>query len=80
MMDFLVKLAQIHETFRLAELQALAILEDVKLEVLQYSDQVCLPTPTLSTTQYTVATLCFRSFGNDTMSSPLSALCGSVLL
>jgi tRNA G10 N-methylase Trm11 len=36
-MDYLVRFTQTHETFRLAEIEALAVLEGIKLEVLSYS-------------------------------------------
>lgn len=36
-MEYLIRLTQIHETFRLAELRALAVLEDIDLEILSYS-------------------------------------------
>lgn len=47
-MDFLIKFAQTHESFRLAEIEALAVVEGVDLTVVDYSDQVrllpcCLP-------------------------------------
>lgn len=35
-MEYLVRLIQIHEDFRLAELQALAELNNVQLEILSY--------------------------------------------
>ncbi|KAG8409457.1 hypothetical protein J3459_017493 [Metarhizium acridum] len=37
-MDFIIKFAQAHESFRVAEIQALAVIESVDLEVLEYSD------------------------------------------
>lgn len=36
-MDFLIKFAQVHETFRLPEIEALAIVQGVDMKVLQYS-------------------------------------------
>ncbi|KAI5462920.1 S-adenosyl-L-methionine-dependent methyltransferase [Mariannaea sp. PMI_226] len=36
-MDFLIKFAQVHETFRLPEIEALAIVEGLDLKVLHYS-------------------------------------------
>ncbi len=39
-MDFLVKFAQIHETFRLAELEALATLEGIDLVIKSYDSDV----------------------------------------
>jgi tRNA (guanine10-N2)-methyltransferase len=39
-MDFFIKFAQVHETFRLPEIQALAIVEDVNLTVLEYDTSV----------------------------------------
>ncbi|POR39005.1 tRNA (Guanine(10)-N2)-methyltransferase [Tolypocladium paradoxum] len=38
-MDFLIKFAQTHESFRLAEIEALAAVEGVDLTVIDYSDQ-----------------------------------------
>jgi tRNA G10 N-methylase Trm11 len=40
-MDFFIKFAQVHETFRLPEIQALAIVENVDLTVLEYDESVC---------------------------------------
>lgn len=40
-MEYLIRLVQIHETFRLPELQSLATLEGVALEIVEYSDDVC---------------------------------------
>lgn len=42
-MDYMIRLTQIHETFRLAELRALAHIENVKLEILSYSPIVTGP-------------------------------------
>lgn len=39
-MLFLIKFAQAHETFRIPEIKALAILENVELEVVDYSEEV----------------------------------------
>ncbi|KAG5932851.1 hypothetical protein E4U59_007260 [Claviceps monticola] len=39
MMNFLIKFAQTHESFRLAEIQALAELEGVDLTIVDYSDE-----------------------------------------
>ncbi|KAI4720305.1 tRNA guanosine-2'-O-methyltransferase [Aureobasidium sp. EXF-10727] len=38
-MEYLIRLAQMHETFRRPELEALAVLRNVELEILEYSDQ-----------------------------------------
>ncbi|ODA76655.1 hypothetical protein RJ55_07926 [Drechmeria coniospora] len=38
-MDFLIKFAQAHQSFRLAEIQALAVVEDVDLTVVEYSHE-----------------------------------------
>jgi tRNA (guanine10-N2)-methyltransferase len=40
-MEFLVRLAQFHPTFRKPELEALARLADVDIEFLEYSEYVC---------------------------------------
>lgn len=42
MPDYLVRFVQIHESFRIPELRALATLQRVELEVLKYSEYVCL--------------------------------------
>ena len=42
-MEYMVRFAQSHETFRLAEIEALAVLEGIKLEVLSYSLTVSTP-------------------------------------
>jgi tRNA (guanine10-N2)-methyltransferase len=39
-MDYLVKFAQVHEDFRLAELKAIAEAEGIELIVIEYSDEV----------------------------------------
>jgi len=38
-MEYLIRLAQMHETFRRPELEALAVLHNVDLEILEYSDE-----------------------------------------
>ncbi|QUC20653.1 uncharacterized protein UV8b_04894 [Ustilaginoidea virens] len=38
-MECLIKFAQTHETFRLAEIQAIAVLEDVALEIVEYTNE-----------------------------------------
>ncbi|KAI5209656.1 tRNA guanosine-2'-O-methyltransferase [Aureobasidium subglaciale] len=38
-MEYLIRLAQMHETFRKPELEALAVLHNVDLKILEYSDQ-----------------------------------------
>ncbi|OTA84871.1 hypothetical protein M434DRAFT_400295 [Hypoxylon sp. CO27-5] len=38
-MEYLIRFSQSHETFRLAEIQALAIVEGVNLEVISYSEE-----------------------------------------
>ena len=39
-MEYMIRFTQVHETFRLAEIEALAVLEGIKLEVLSYSPSV----------------------------------------
>ena len=39
-MEYLIRLAQMHETFRRPELEALVVLHNVDLEILEYSDEV----------------------------------------
>ena len=41
-MDFLVRFVQIHESFRKPEIEALAVLANVNVEFLHYSETVCL--------------------------------------
>lgn len=40
MMEYLVRMAQIHETFRVPELRALARIEGIEMEVVEYDDDV----------------------------------------
>ena len=42
-MEYLVRFSQSHESFRIAEIEALASLEGVELEVVSYIKDVCLP-------------------------------------
>ena len=39
-MEYLVRLIQVHETFRVPELESLAQLEGVDLKIVEYSDDV----------------------------------------
>jgi len=39
-MEYMIRFTQVHETFRLAEIKALAVLENIALEVLSYSPSV----------------------------------------
>ncbi|KAI2617687.1 tRNA guanosine-2'-O-methyltransferase TRM11 [Hypomontagnella submonticulosa] len=39
MMEYLIRFSQSHESFRLAEIQALAVVEGIDLEVISYSDE-----------------------------------------
>jgi len=39
-MEYVIRFTQVHETFRLAEIEALALLEGISLEVLSYSPSV----------------------------------------
>ncbi|KAI0160865.1 tRNA guanosine-2'-O-methyltransferase TRM11 [Hypoxylon sp. FL1284] len=39
MMEYLIRFSQSHETFRLAEIQSLAVVEGVDLEIISYSDE-----------------------------------------
>ncbi len=41
-MEFLIRFAQAHETFRRPELEALAIVHGISLEIVEYSEYVCL--------------------------------------
>lgn len=40
-MDYIIRLVQIHETFRKPEIQALAVLANINVEFLVYSEYVC---------------------------------------
>lgn len=40
-MEYLVRFVQVHESFRKPELEALAVLANVNLEFLSYSEYVC---------------------------------------
>ena len=40
MMEYMIRFTQVHETFRLAEIEALAVLEGINLEVLSYNPSV----------------------------------------
>jgi len=40
-MEYLVRFVQVHESFRRSELEALAVLANVNVEVLFYSEYVC---------------------------------------
>ena len=39
-MEYMIRLTQVHETFRLAEIKALAVLEGIPLEILSYTPSV----------------------------------------
>ena len=39
-MDYLIRFVQFHPSFRIAELEALAKLHEIELEVLEYSEYV----------------------------------------
>lgn len=41
-MEYMIRFTQCHETFRLAEIEALAVFEGIKLEVLSYSLDVSI--------------------------------------
>lgn len=41
-MDYLIRLVQVHESFREAEVRALAHLASIDLEIIEYSEYVCL--------------------------------------
>lgn len=41
-MEYLVRLVQVHESFRISELESLAVLANVNVEILFYSEYVCL--------------------------------------
>ncbi len=39
-MEYMIRFTQVHETFRLAEIKALAVLEGIDLEIVSYSPSV----------------------------------------
>lgn len=39
-MEYMIRFLQVHETFRLAEIQALATLEGINLEIVSYNIDV----------------------------------------
>lgn len=39
-MDYMIRFIQVHETFRLAEIKALAVLEGINLEIVSYNPNV----------------------------------------
>ena len=39
-MEYMIRFTQIHESFRLAEIESLAVLEGIDLKVLSYSENV----------------------------------------
>lgn len=41
-MEYLIRFIQTHETFRLPEIEALAEIEGITLEIVSYSLDVCL--------------------------------------
>jgi tRNA G10 N-methylase Trm11 len=43
-MEFLIKFAQAHETFRVPEIEALALIEGLEMEIVDYSQDVRRPT------------------------------------
>jgi tRNA (guanine10-N2)-methyltransferase len=43
-MDFLIKFAQAHESFRVAEIEALALVEGLDMKIIEYSEDVRPPT------------------------------------
>ena len=62
-MDFLVRFAQMHESFRKAELQALAELEGVNMEIKDYKEDVSAFVPSILNAG--CSTLAKFAFGND---------------
>jgi len=39
-MEYMIRFTQVHETFRLAEIEALAVLEEIDLTVISYKPDV----------------------------------------
>jgi tRNA (guanine10-N2)-methyltransferase len=44
-MEYIIRFAQVHETFRQPEIQALASLHNIDLEIISYDETVSLPSP-----------------------------------
>lgn len=42
-MEFLIKFAQAHETFRVPEIEALALVEGLEMKIVDYSQDVRYP-------------------------------------
>ena len=53
-MEYMIRFTQVHETFRLAEVKALAVLEDIDLEVLSYSPSVSASSVTVWSLAHTI--------------------------
>ena len=41
-MEYLIRLSQVHESFRKAEILALAVLANVEVDIVEYYEYVCL--------------------------------------
>jgi tRNA G10 N-methylase Trm11 len=71
-MEYVIRFTQCHETFRLAEIEALAVLEGIKLDVISYRLDVSMPSVLLFLllTMHQVAFLfrqtSFRGSGHQT--------------
>ena len=59
MMEYMIRFTQVHETFRLAEIKALAVLENIDLEVLSYSPSVSAYSHTLNLFSHISVTVLF---------------------
>lgn len=51
-MEYMIRFTQVHESFRLAEIKALAVLHNIDLEILSYSPSVSLSSPTVASISY----------------------------
>ena len=61
-MEFLIKFAQAHETFRVPEIEALALIEGLEMKIVDYSQDVRYPTEYMTSQRLTVNSPPFVSF------------------
>lgn len=47
-MEYMIRFTQVHETFRVPEIKALAVLRGIDLEILSYSPSVSKTSPSSS--------------------------------
>ena len=69
--DYLIRFVQVHETFRRPEIEALAVLADINIEFLSYSEYVC------SILSYTTS-MGYSSYSSSSCSSLMESSLPSV--